>query len=688
MNNLWIRDNKLWVDKTAIHLIGGEVHYWRLAPGNWRGILDRVRELGINLIATYICWDFHEYAAGKYDFNGETDPRRDLIGFLDLLTEMDFWVIIRPGPYVYTEWTNAGVPDRAARYHRLHPEFLHQAKQYMEAIVPILQPYFASHGGKVILFQADNELDSWHQWYTESLGLGRQSSLFQEFLAERYGTLEALNQAWSSQLVSFKDARAVLQLPPDREDLTVRYLDFCRFKHWFVLKAARWMVDTYRELGVDIPIYLNTYGTVSVQPWAEMEKIADIVGPDLYPTNEFSHRPDEHRQFMESIRYARSYSRLPYIPEFESGIWHGWHYDVGAPKGNHYRMMCLSALAVGVTGWSWYMLVNRDNWYMSPINEWGRVRPEIFADFQKIVEIYHHFDPTESRRLISTAITFDPLQKAAFPTTGQDLLEAFYQADVDYDFYDLKLGVTDPKILFYSGRSRLPAASQEKLRQYIVDGGHLICIGTCPILDDNFQPLNLLEIPEPQGYIGDVPESLHLELNIGSMKVLLRSPWMGYTTNNYGEPILATRKRGETLTAEELELITGLVIGDHYQVGYRKSWGKGQLTVIYIAPSAELITALHEMAGISILSRSLTPGIKTALYEKENVLFLFVINATTEDKAAEIVLDPHLMKGQEYQIQDLISERIWNHSSQEGNSIYANVHAKDATLLKIVPMDK
>jgi hypothetical protein len=686
LKNLHITDYKLWVDDTPIRLIGGEVHFWRLAPENWRAALTRVKELGVEVLSTYICWDFHEWAPGRFDFTGDTNPRRNLTNFLNLLTEMDFWIIIRPGPYVYTEWVNAGVPDEAAVYHRLHPEFLRLARRYMEAVVPVLQPHFVTRGGNIILFQPDNEIDSWHQWYTEPLGLGRKPGLFHEFLQERYSTLGEFNKAWSSDLEFFEDARAILTLPPWREDLTPRYLDFCRFKHWFVLKAARWMVDTYHDLGVDVPMYLNTYGTVSVQPWSDLEEIADIAGPDLYPTIEFSHRPDEHRQFLESIRYARSYSRLPYIPEFESGIWHGWHYEVGAPKGNHYRLMCLSALAAGVTGWSWYMLVNRDNWYMSPINEWGRVRPELYTDFGKIVELYHQFDPTSSQRLATTAITFDSLQKAATPQFGQDLLTAFYQADIDYDFYDMKVGCIKPKLLFYCGGSWLPYKSQDQLKKYILEGGHLICIGAYPFLDEYLRPLNSLEIPEPAGVIGDVPESLSLKIEFDSVSVDVCSPWMAHYEEVPGEPIHATRSRGEILTAEEMELITGLVEGDRYIVGFVRSIGEGQLTVIQIAPSPQLLLAIHDMAGVRIPSRSLTAGIMTALYQRGKNLFLFAINTTTEDKVAEIALLSNLLQTDEVQIQDLITECKWTLNWQQGDTVHVTVGHKDATLLKLTPV--
>src|SRR5437762_13741484 len=101
MTEVTIAERKIRVGDTSIPLISGEVHYWRLDPQSWRGILRRVKEMGINTVATYVCWEFHEIEPGHFDFHGETDPRRDLVGFLDLLTEEGFWIIFRPGPYIY-----------------------------------------------------------------------------------------------------------------------------------------------------------------------------------------------------------------------------------------------------------------------------------------------------------------------------------------------------------------------------------------------------------------------------------------------------------------------------------------------------------------------------------------------------------------------------------------------------------
>jgi hypothetical protein len=259
----------------------------------------------------------------------------------------------------------------------------------MQAVSEITQPYLATHGGRIILWQADNEIDPWLPWYTEQLGLGQEPGPFHDFLRQRYGDVSRLNAAWGTAHASVEDARAVSEMFPSQPALMARYLDFVRFGHWYVTRVADWAVKAYRDYGVDVPIYLNAYSGVAIQPWAELESLADLAGPDIYPSHELALRPEEHRKFLEVVRYTRTYSSLPYIPEFEAGIWHDWLPDVGVLSPNHYRMICFSALLAGVAGWNWYMLVNRDNWYQCPINEWGRTRLDLFEAFQQIRELFH-----------------------------------------------------------------------------------------------------------------------------------------------------------------------------------------------------------------------------------------------------------------------------------------------------------
>ncbi len=675
MTTVTIRERKIWVGDTPIPLIGGEVHFWRLNPACWRTVLRRVKDLGVEVVATYVCWDFHELEPGRYDFTGTTDPARNLLAFLDLLAEENLWVILRPGPYIYAEWRNNGVPDRAARYHRASEAFRREAAPYMDAVTEAARPFLASSGGRIILWQADNEIDPWPHLYTEQLGLGRAPGPFQDFLRLRYLDLDALNRAWRTSYATFEQARAVSHLIPEDPIMMARYNDYRAFIHAYVTETASWSADFYRARGVDVPILLNTYSGVGTQRWADMEQLADIVGPDIYPSREYSYRPGEQRHILEAVRYTRAYSQLPYIPEYEAGIWHDWLEDVGALTPKHYRLLAATALQGGAVGWNWYMLVNRDNWYQSPINEWGRARAGIFEAFQQITALYRQLDPTTLEPVTNVAVTFDPLQRAT-DRPGRELLQSLYNADIDYDFFDLTGPETSRPLLFYAGGAWLSAEGQMRLAKWVEQGGHLVCVGTAPRLDEHYQPLTLLDPHLPSGTIG---ADMRLSIFDG---VVVDSPWLSNYPDVPGEPIVAERLPLATV-AEELRLQFDLETGATYTVGYSERRGKGRLTVVGLAPSAGLVQAILRRFGVTVPCRSLTAGITSALFRRGDSYDLIATNVGDEDRAAEILFDPAILAGKRWQARDLVTGR--ESRPDERGILTVALPRKDGAVVALTP---
>lgn len=628
MPEVRISEKKVWVGETPVPLLSGEVHYWRLDPNSWRAALERVREMGIKTVATYACWDYHQIAPGQYDFTGETDPRRNLAGFLELLTEMDFWIIFRPGPYIYSEWSNNGVPDEAAKYHRLDPRFHELAEHYMAAVTECAKPFLASTGGKIILWQADNEIDPWPHLYTEAIGLGRTRGIFHDYLRERYSDdITALNAAWSTKYEDFDQAFAVSEMFREDPVLLARYIDYRTFLHWYVNKVAAWAVGVYRNLGVDVPVILNAYSGVGTQVWAELEKIADLVGSDIYPSNEHLHRTGEQRHILEAVRYSRTFSKVPYVAEFEAGIWHDWLGDVGTLSPNHYRLICLSVLQAGVAGWNWYMLVNRDNWYQSPINEWGRTRPPLFEAFWQITALFDAVDPTTLEKVTQTAVTFDPIQRST-TRPGQELLQSLHDADIDYEFFDLTNAMSDKPVTFYAGGSWLSRDSQRRLQEYVENGGHLICVGAYPKQDEHMRPLNLLGIPEPSGIVTGQGK-MHLSV----FGQTVQSPWFfNYDGLPDSTTVVAERVPFRLQASEELVHQFALQEGLQYDVGVTVQRGKGLVTVIGLQPSAALLLLLHRQFVGEIACRSLVSGVTSGLFRRGDEYYLIATNDGTESK--------------------------------------------------------
>ena len=607
MVSVRIANKRVWVGDESRALIHGEVHYWRLSPARWRDVLQATRALGLDIISTYVPWQFHELAPGEFDFTGTSDPARDLVGFLELAAEYGFWVLIRPGPYIYAEWPNSGVPERVVRFHRAHAEFRREAERYMAAVVAAFAPFLATRGGPVILVQADNEPDAWADVYGAQLGLGQEPGLFQELMGGDVRPVQA----------------------PLGADSVPHYVDVVRFFHRYATDIVRWTADTYRRLGVDVPQYANTYLGFGVQDWRSMQAAVDFVGPDVYPTAELRDQPGEHRGMLERLRFTRTFAPLPYIPEFEAGIWHGWHERVGVLRPNHYRLICLSALLAGVAGWGWYMLVNRDNWAMSPIDELGRARPDLAAEFGAIVRVFRQLDPPSLEKVGDTAVAMDVLQLAAHPSgpPGEPVLEALYDADVDYECFDVDTGQISKRLLFYAAADTLTPAAQQQLSSYVHAGGTLVV----------FQN-DVLDLARPHGVVRD-DHRRPLTVELGSLAVQCISRIFGWYTAVPGEPIYAERGAAPGSGQQGHDLHRQLPIGERYIIGYREPRGRGSIVRLAISPSPEIVIALHRWLDVPIPSHALGPHVSTALFRApDGTMMLIAVNNGDEERMVSIEL--------------------------------------------------
>ena len=144
------------------------MHYFRLRRDEWQDRLDKAKRAGLNTIATYIPWLWHELPDGTVDVDGRTRPERDLGAFLDLCRANGFHVIARPGPFVMAELKNEGLPFRLYTEHPeivpsgwdgapaptrtvdyLAPAFLAEAREWYRAVMPVIAARLHGTGGPV-----------------------------------------------------------------------------------------------------------------------------------------------------------------------------------------------------------------------------------------------------------------------------------------------------------------------------------------------------------------------------------------------------------------------------------------------------------------------------------------------------------------------------------------------------------
>ena len=667
----------------SVPLISGEVHYWRLQPYYWEKCLQRIREMGLSIAATYVCWDFHEYEENKCDFSGSTLPERNLVEFLSLCQIMGLKVIIRPGPYIYSEWPQAGVPARVAPFHRLHPEFLRAAEIYIHQITQAIKPFFFTNGGPIILLQADNEIDPFVRNYGDQLGVHGGNGLFQQFLKEKYLSIEELNKSWRSSLEDFSETRATMKVKRNDPAERIRTFDFQEFQYWFAKKIAHWATRAYRNAGVDVPIYLNTILNCISQNLREMGEEYPLIGVDLYPTNEFHNLPDEHLSFVRNLSYSSAVTQHPYIPEFECGIWHNFSYKTGSFSANHYRLTCLTALMAGIVGWNWYMLVERDNWYFSPINARGYKRFELFEPMKKIVDVFHQIRPAELTNLTHTAITEDETHFLAEQMGGKNsIAKAVYQSGISFKSFDILKGDTTTKLLFYAGPEWMSNNRQEKLLHFIKAGGTVIFFNNYPYLDEKQNRNSILPFQEPDG----TTPTKHFQLKIGQVKIDIIDS-LSIFRQVSGQAIYATQREaaGAQLVAEENVFHENIEVGKEFLIGYVQQVNNGKLIFIGCTPNSEIISALHRMLNIPVFCFSKTADIFSSLFQKnKNQYYLFSVNNSNELKGAKIWLEAALFAETKWQIRDMFSPVSWEITFSEKPAIYIELSRKDGTIVELI----
>jgi len=151
------------LDGKPFQIISGEMHPARIPPAYWRHRVRMAKAMGVNTIAVYIFWNFHEREDGRFDFTSE---ERDIAKFIRICQEEGLWVVLRPGPYVCAEWEFGGLPPYLLRIpdlkvRSMDPRYMAAAERYLRALARVVVPLQVSQGGPILMLQIENEYGSY-----------------------------------------------------------------------------------------------------------------------------------------------------------------------------------------------------------------------------------------------------------------------------------------------------------------------------------------------------------------------------------------------------------------------------------------------------------------------------------------------------------------------------------------------
>lgn len=420
----------------VVPLLAAAIHYFRLDPEDWFSCLSAAKDMGARLVDVYIPWQVHETSPGAFDF-GESDPRRDVAGFLRMAGELGLHAIARPGPHINAEMTYFGIPERViwdsrcqARSPRHQPvilpmlplafpvpsyasdAFFDEAASYFHALGPVLSPLLYPDG-PVVLVQVDNE----GAFYFRD-GLYDQDyhadavQLYRAYLRDKYKTVQALPAAYSKMLARSEgspasgapggaadapgspapgpgggEGAAELRFtslePPVRFDATsldevVVHLDWAEAQEAILTGAFRRFRGALEDAGISgLPTMHNLPPGDEATPLSPgvVSRAVDLVGLDYYYQAGAAARSIIARRTGELAAHCEMKGVPPYACEMGAGF--PPFFPPLDERDSEFTI--LTALAFGLRGMNLYMAVERDRWIGAPIDRRGR--PRRFAAF-------------------------------------------------------------------------------------------------------------------------------------------------------------------------------------------------------------------------------------------------------------------------------------------------------------------
>ncbi len=545
-----VSKNGLMIDGKLMPLYSGEFHYWRVDNLLWGLILDKLVEAELKIISTYIPWSVHEIERGKFDF-GKVEQNKNIRRFLLLCEEKNIKVIIRPGPHINAEITYFGYPSRILT----DPEILSKSAEGTDVVLPAfprmfpvpsyasekfydeVRIFFSALGeeirdlifpkGPIIAVQCDNELSFFFRYQPYDHDYSEASiSLYHKFLMEKYETVDKINDTYHRNYKSINDIIPPIDFFPNNYNDLPYYLDWIEYKEYYICWGLTKIKEILIECGISgVPYFHNfpTYFPSAPFNINKNEKCIDVQGLDMYFT-----RKDIDKIFM-GVTYAGSMSRLPFLPEFGCGIFPWWRPSF--LRDEEFTTKC--AFMYGIKGINFYMFVERERWYGSPIKRNGRIRDENFKYYKELLSFLkrekfweYEYQPEtilllnrEYERLLlaSSLITPIPWEVIDLPS------EWFTNSTPIYDFSDsiqianrrqfraFYKGFNDIQIPFVIGDSDIElndllkyklvviptfefmdANLQRKLLVYTLRGGTIVIGPRVPIRDSKMLPTTRL----------------------------------------------------------------------------------------------------------------------------------------------------------------------------------------------------
>lgn len=482
----------------------------------WETDARLMQEMGIRMVRmAEFSWHKLQPAEDVFDF-GWLDEAIELLGKYGIYTIVGTptaappaWMI-HEHPEILPIDREGRVRGFGGRHHDC------QSNPAYRAYIRKLVTEMARHYGEnpyVIGWQPDNELGNSHQDLCTCASCRQH---FQEWLHRKYKTVAELNRAWGTAFWS-QEYNDFAEVPAPRITVTGEnpsaMLDWKRFCSDLIVDFTKEQTEIIRKYAKNQFITHNYMGFADKVDYYKLGELLDFVSHDQYPGGFFL--PDtlheKNHVLAATLDVVRSYKDQPFwIMEQQSGIT-GWEIMGRAPAPGQLSMWAMQSIAHGADAvvffrWRTCAMGTEQYWHgiLPHSGNPGRRYKELQEFIHKVNPLMDKLHNTMPRPEVGIVFSFE--QEYAFQIqphhkdlsyTGQlqKYYHALYEKNIPVDFVPWQGDFGKYKLLLAPLQYLMSPELEEKYKDYVRQGGHLVLTMRTGVKDMNNLCMTECELP-------------------------------------------------------------------------------------------------------------------------------------------------------------------------------------------------
>jgi beta-galactosidase len=635
------------------HMLIGVDYYPEHWPGErWETDIKLMKGAGFNTVRlAEFSWIKMEPVEGQFEFGWLDDV-------IKVLARYDINVILGTPTAVMPAWVARKYPEtlrqkpdgtRIVWGGRKHNCFSSGTYRLLsERITRAMAEHFAG-APNVIGWQTDNEFGGGECHCQSCL------AEFQDWLRNKYGTLDALNRAWGNHFWGLNFTTwGEITFPDNRTDETWAMgnpsacLDFNRFTSWLRVRFQADQVRILRRICPDDFVTHNFMGLYSELDYYDLAGDLDFVAWDNYPI--WSGKPDIPYGASLAADITRGLKNKNFLIMEQTAGPCGWGAFGRNPWPGEIRKIAYQQLAHGSDGQIWFRwrtcTVGREQYWHGLLGHDGRPLrryDEATQTAKEFLKLEDHLRGTTVVSDVAILYDYDNLWSLNFQpgylgnslqTAIMRYYNALFRAGVNVDIVNRNSNINQYKLVLAPDLSLMPDETAHKLSQYVENGGILLTDCRTGVKDCN----NLCHERSLPGLLSPV-----LGIRIEEYSALGSDTWYTvkgtagldgtYTAINYVDWVTPGGCQTVASYADQWHMKS-------FSAVTQNSYGKGKAWYVGTILKEEsfydnLIAELLEDARIQPLVKP-PNGVEASIRQGNRWKLLFLMNHTEQPKIVDV----------------------------------------------------